>query len=173
MRQARGFTPYHFSFKSGKGFTLIELLVVVAIIGLLASVILVSLGAARVKTRDATRLAELHQFQNALEIYYTNHGTYPGTENTWYDNACTDVADNGTAFSDINPLIAGILGLPEDPLPNYGCMWYLPFPADGRLTITGTYAYAIMFIPENYSLITSGPHGTDCYGGDYYCFLGK
>jgi prepilin-type N-terminal cleavage/methylation domain-containing protein len=69
-----------------KGFTLIELLVVIAIIGILSSVVLSSLNSARVKARDARRLADLHQIRNALELYaFDNNGNYPtGYANTYY-----------------------------------------------------------------------------------------
>ena len=60
-----------------KGFTLIELLVVVAIIGILATVVLGSLSESRKRARDAGRLAEIKQMQNALELYYLDNGTYP------------------------------------------------------------------------------------------------
>ncbi len=60
-----------------KGFTLIELLVVIAIIGLLASIVMVSLNSARGKARDARRVSDVRQIQLALQMYYDSNGSYP------------------------------------------------------------------------------------------------
>ncbi len=60
-----------------KGFTLIELLVVIAIIGVLASIIMVSLSGAKGKARDARRVADIKNIQLALAQYYNDYGYYP------------------------------------------------------------------------------------------------
>jgi type II secretion system protein G len=63
--------------RTTKGFTLIELLVVIAIIGILASIVMVSLSGAKSKSRDARRQADIKSIQLALSLYYTDNGMYP------------------------------------------------------------------------------------------------
>jgi prepilin-type N-terminal cleavage/methylation domain-containing protein len=65
--------------KKSEGFTLVELLVVIAIIGLLSTLSIVALNNARQKARDAVRVANIQQWQAALELYYQDQGAYPGT----------------------------------------------------------------------------------------------
>ncbi len=113
-----------------KGFTLIELLVVIAIIGLLASIIFVSLGKARARARDAKRLSDMHNIELALEMHFNNHGHYPSIS----PDSCCDGWDQGPCGND--PFIGALVSeklfskTPVDPKPGssgnscYGYAYY-------------------------------------------------
>ena len=68
----------NFFSKKSKGFTLIELLVVIAIIGILASIVLVNIRAARLKAKDAAIKANLATLPAAGEMFYDDNNTYTG-----------------------------------------------------------------------------------------------
>lgn len=59
------------------GFTLVELLVTISIIGVLASITVVSVGNVRQIARDSKRLADIKQLQTALEFFFNTTNGYP------------------------------------------------------------------------------------------------
>jgi general secretion pathway protein G len=63
--------------KTNKAFTLIELLVVISIIGLLSTIIFAVFSTSRVQAIDTAKKETVHSVQQAVELYYTKHGTYP------------------------------------------------------------------------------------------------
>jgi prepilin-type N-terminal cleavage/methylation domain-containing protein len=87
-----------------KGFTLIELLVVVAIIGILATVVLSSLGAARTRARDALRISEMKNFETALEAYYLDYNQYPPMYAQTVNGATTNIAALESAMAPYIPI---------------------------------------------------------------------
>jgi len=107
--------------KYNKGFTLIELLVVIAIIALLSSVITTSLNSARKKGRDARRLADMTEIQNALQLYYDKYGRYPYSD---YDGCGGwDVGNRNLPL--LNNRLNGIMdNPPEDMIPSDTCSGY-------------------------------------------------
>jgi type II secretion system protein G len=88
---------------SKKGFTLVELLVVIAIIGILSSVVVVSLNSARSKARDTKRVADISNLRIALEAYYDSNSNYPTTlavlKTGGFVSAVPIDPQDGTAYS--------------------------------------------------------------------------
>jgi|SRR3989344_9366931 len=69
------------------GFTLIELLVVIAIIGLLAAVVLASVGSARNKGADAAVQSQLNAARSQAELF-------AGANGQSYEGVCADTQGN-------------------------------------------------------------------------------
>jgi type II secretion system protein G len=112
-----------------RGFTMIELLVVVAIIGVLASILMVGYETTRQNSRDTRRASDITQIQRALELYATdNGGLYPSNPTG------TQVANMNTGTSNILPYIN-------------------PIPLDPTNTGSNGYRYAASTDRKSYTII--------------------
>lgn len=78
-----------------RGFTLLEILVAVSIIAILSTVLYLSFNDARENSTTKAMMTELKEVQLALEVYKSQHGTYPlpntvgtcGTAGFFYDSS--------------------------------------------------------------------------------------
>lgn len=80
--------------KNSLAFTLVELLVVISVIGVLASIVLVSFTGSQKQARDTQRKSDIKQYQLALENFANkNNGLYPRRNSTVSADTtlCTDL----------------------------------------------------------------------------------
>lgn len=131
------------------GFTLIELLVVIAILALISSVALVSLDAARRRTRDTERLSNMNQIQRALQLYYEANGQFPAVT----DNDC---GGWDASFSGTDPFIS-----------NLQPVYFVSTPKDPSAEVSscGSKGTANVYFYQAYS---AGAQGCPVIKGDFY-----
>ena len=147
------------------GFTLIELIIVIAILGVLATVLIVVIDPARKlgDARDAGRKSDVKALVLAFEEYYLANGSFPVTTAGTY---CLGVTTGSTCWSDKNtPGNTGLMNaiapymrsFPADPQPNrpYGDQYLYTngsVPTGSNLDSPSASGCAPPFVPGHYIL---------------------
>lgn len=101
------------------GFTLVELLVTISVIGILATVVIISFGSATAKSRDSKRMSDLDTIASALEMYKYDKHKYPPVAHTANDNnnACWDYLYVNQVSALSGELAEYLPVVPSDPKP--------------------------------------------------------
>jgi prepilin-type N-terminal cleavage/methylation domain-containing protein len=129
-----------------RGFTLIELLVVIAIIGMLSSIVLVSMGGARKKARDAKRMADIRQISTAMELCFQDSSAACGGSDTAYPAVAVDASGRLTTIGGQNAIGTYLSPLPKDP--GGGSLTSCTTGPIGEMTAGGYCAFASPPGPE-------------------------
>jgi len=114
----------NFKYNKNKGFTVVEMLVIITIIGIISSVVLVSISSFRANARDVVRYSDLENVQLALHLYHDKNGSYPSTGGDWWtvctnglDPTARDTSGANGYIPNLAPAYTAVL--PTDPL---GCV---------------------------------------------------
>lgn len=104
---------------------------VIAIIGLIAAIVMVSIGNAKAKNRDARRMADMKQISNGLNLYINQTGRYP--------QPYASITITGSDAFSTNLITSGAMqAVPKDPL-NSGSNIYTYTSANGSTFTLGFY----------------------------------
>jgi type II secretory pathway pseudopilin PulG len=101
--------------KKKRTLTLIELLISVAIVNIFLVLIFGQINNIKANGRDTKRISDFHALNQALEMYFNDHGYYPIQESA----ICTN-----DPHDPLNPLKVYLSKIPEDPLLDSQCYIY-------------------------------------------------
>jgi general secretion pathway protein G len=160
------------AYKKVCGFTLVEILVVLAIISVLSSVVMVSVGSARTNAKIKTETATVAQFELYLKLYREQTNNYPpGVDNC---SACNYSASSPATIARWKTVADSLTPL-FTTRPIYEDEWGNPYAYDNNFRVPNTSYYTY--------LCSAGPNGVDdsgihplttpspSAGGDDICFF--
>ncbi len=67
--------------KNQKGFTIVELLIVIVVIGILATLVIVTFSGIQQKARNTKRQTDINAIDSTVEAYFAQNGYYPTLTN--------------------------------------------------------------------------------------------
>ena len=80
-----------------KGFTLVELLIVVIILAILAAIVVPQFSSTTDDAKASAADSTLANLRAAIDLYYQQHGEYPGSKTAVPSSACSGTSGAGVA----------------------------------------------------------------------------
>lgn len=98
--------------KKRKGFTIVELLTVMGVIAILISLLVPALTLVRDYSKEIQQMAQFHAIDVGLEMYKTEFGTYPpSNDNADFHNESKRHPNDSTPYTGANKLAEAMVGL--------------------------------------------------------------
>lgn len=127
------------------GFTIVELIVVIVVIAILATLTFVSYNGVQAKTRDDRRVTDVSTIEKAMELYYSDNGSYPvptGATGSIINPAWYSSQDS--SWSMLENLLVGSQAIDDSALP--------VDPTNTSISVLNStgYGYAVFVNPGGY-----------------------
>jgi prepilin-type N-terminal cleavage/methylation domain-containing protein len=123
------------SLKNKKGFTIVELLIVIVVIGILATLVIVTFTGIQQKARNSQRQTDINAVDSHVEAFYAQYGAYPTytqlNDTTWRQKYmkgldAAALASPRSTNSAVNVVDTSASGDPY---------WYSPYTGDSGTTL--------------------------------------